>query len=153
PPSSPHAGRRRSERHSRDGFAPRNALHCRGGAAWCVGAHFRGLTIPQGAVPGRAPGFGHMAPTYLCRFPGSASYGRRGSALIIVVTRALPFSRHPEVRAKRASKGDGPSTSAVILRGPRCARAPQDDGSRVETIANEKAELRVAAQARRDALS
>ena len=34
-------------------------------------------------------------------------------------------SRHPEARAKRASKGDGP---AGILRGPRCARAPQDDG-------------------------
>ena len=32
----------------------------------------RGLTILKGAVPGRAPGFGHMAPTYLCRFPGSA---------------------------------------------------------------------------------
>src|SRR5579862_8794231 len=75
------AGRRSRERRGRDGFAPRNALHCWGGAAWCVGAHFRGLTIPQGAVPGRAPGFGHMAPTYLCRFPGSASYGRRGSAL------------------------------------------------------------------------
>ena len=32
----------------------------------------RGLTILTGAVPGRAPGLGHMAPTYLCRFPGSA---------------------------------------------------------------------------------
>src|SRR5580704_18398714 len=57
--------------------------------------------------------------------------------------------RHPEVRAKRASKGDGhPSrllptwalkipksvnrfrlASAGILRGSRCARAPQDDGT------------------------
>src|SRR6202045_5470632 len=37
--------------------------------------------------------------------------------------------RHPEVRAKRASKGDGPSPSAGILRGSRCARAPQDDGT------------------------
>src|ERR1700730_702280 len=37
--------------------------------------------------------------------------------------------RHPEVRAKRASKGDGPSASAAILRGSRCARAPQDDGT------------------------
>jgi len=27
-----------------------------------------------------------MAPTYLCRFPGSASYGRRGSALIHCMT-------------------------------------------------------------------
>ena len=41
----------------------------------------RGLTISKGAVPGRDPGFGHMAPTYLCRFPGSRSDGHRGSAL------------------------------------------------------------------------
>src|SRR5262249_11955800 len=31
----------------------------------------RGLTILKGAVPDRACGPGHMAPTYLCRFPGS----------------------------------------------------------------------------------
>ena len=41
----------------------------------------RGLTISKGAVPGRDPGFGHMAPTYLCRFPGSRSDGLCGSAL------------------------------------------------------------------------
>ena len=41
----------------------------------------RGLTILTGAVPGRARGLGHMAPTYLCRFPGSYSDGLRGSAL------------------------------------------------------------------------
>ena len=41
----------------------------------------RGLTISKGAVPGRDPGSGHMAPTYLCRFPGSRSDGHRGSAL------------------------------------------------------------------------
>ena len=93
-----------------------------------------------------------MAPTYLCRFPGSASYGRRGSALFNCCNARTILSRHPEVRAKRASKGDGPSASAGILRGLRCAQAPQDDGSRVETISNEKAELRVAAQARRDGL-
>src|SRR5580693_2263187 len=37
--------------------------------------------------------------------------------------------RHPEVRAERASKGDGPGASAGILRGSRCARASQDDGT------------------------
>src|ERR1043166_453287 len=37
--------------------------------------------------------------------------------------------RHPEALAKRASKGDGPARAA-ILRGPRFARAPQDDGQR-----------------------
>src|SRR5829696_1472939 len=31
----------------------------------------RGLTISTGAVPVLDPGLGHMAPTYLCRFPGS----------------------------------------------------------------------------------
>ncbi len=41
----------------------------------------RGLTILTGAVPGRDRGFGHMAPTYLCRFPGSHSDGHRGSVL------------------------------------------------------------------------
>src|SRR5215468_8033629 len=33
--------------------------------------------------------------------------------------------RHPEARAQRASKGDGPR--AAVLRGRRCAPAPQDD--------------------------
>src|SRR5436309_12505469 len=42
----------------------------------------RGLTIPEGAVPGRARGLGHMAPTYFCRFPGSKSDGLCGSALL-----------------------------------------------------------------------
>ena len=37
----------------------------------------------------------------------------------------MPLLRHPEVRAKRASKGDG--IGLVILRGPRFARPPQDD--------------------------
>ena len=36
----------------------------------------------MGAVPGRARGLGHMAPTYLRREPGiERSDGRRGSAL------------------------------------------------------------------------
>jgi len=43
----------------------------------------RGLTILTGAVPGRDRGFGHMAPTYLCRFPGSHSDGHRGSVLFL----------------------------------------------------------------------
>jgi 23S rRNA pseudouridine955/2504/2580 synthase len=36
-----------------------------------------------------------------------------------------PKHRHPEERAQRASKGDGPGR---ILRGPGVARPPQDDG-------------------------
>jgi 5-formyltetrahydrofolate cyclo-ligase len=41
------------------------------GAAGCDGVIPRGLTILTGAVPDRARGLGHMAPTYFCRFPGS----------------------------------------------------------------------------------
>src|SRR5262245_7763604 len=45
------------------------------------------------------------------------------------------FPRHPEVRAakQRASKDDGSAVATsgpCILRGPRYARAPQDDGER-----------------------
>jgi 23S rRNA pseudouridine2605 synthase len=39
-------------------------------------------------------------------------------------------SRHPDARAQRASKEDGTPSRPVILRGPREARAPQDDGAR-----------------------
>src|ERR1700720_3651116 len=45
-----------------------------------------------------------------------------------------PRFRHPEVRAQRASKGDGPGASAGILRGPRSAQAPQDDGTKVRGV-------------------
>ena len=48
-----------------------------------LGAHIPGaLSIHKGAVPDRAPGPGHMAPTYLGREPGiERSDGRGGSAL------------------------------------------------------------------------
>jgi len=48
---------------------------------------------------------------------------------IFIALPPLHVHRHPEVRAKRASKDDGPGASAGILRGSRCARAPQDDGN------------------------
>src|ERR1700683_1420224 len=48
------------------------------------------LSILKGAVPGRAPGLGHTAPTYLRREPGiERSDGRRGSALIFRFPRGL----------------------------------------------------------------
>jgi error-prone DNA polymerase len=49
--------------------------------------------------------------------------------IFIALPPLAPFKvyRHPEVRAKRASKDDGPGASACIPRGPRFARAPQDD--------------------------
>jgi len=46
-------------------------LHCRGGAAERVRSLIPGaLSILKGAVPGRARGLGHMAPTYFRREPG-----------------------------------------------------------------------------------
>ncbi len=48
---------------------------------------------------------------------------------VFIAIPPLNVHRHPEVRAKRASKDDGQGTSAGILRGPRYARAPQDDGN------------------------
>ena len=47
------------------------ALHWSGGAARCVRSHIPGaLSILKGAVPDRARGLGHMAPTYFRREPG-----------------------------------------------------------------------------------
>src|SRR4026208_1803730 len=47
------------------------ALHWSSGAARCVRSHIPGaLSILKGAVPGRARGLGHMAPTYFRREPG-----------------------------------------------------------------------------------
>ncbi len=40
---------------------------------------------------------------------------------------ATSYCRHPEVRAKRASKDDGPGVWSVILRGPRGAWPSQND--------------------------
>src|SRR3954466_2984098 len=54
----------------------------RAGLRCLLDTYSRGLTIPKGAVPGRARGSGHMAPTYFCRFPGSKSDGSCGSALL-----------------------------------------------------------------------
>ena len=57
-----------------DGESRSNALHSRGGAAECVRSLIPGaLSILKGAVPGRARGLGHMAPTYFRREPGIAT--------------------------------------------------------------------------------
>src|SRR5205807_2228066 len=48
-----------------------HTLHCSRGAARCVRSHIPGaLSILKGAVPDRARGLGHMAPTYFRREPG-----------------------------------------------------------------------------------
>jgi 5-formyltetrahydrofolate cyclo-ligase len=51
-----------------------------------------------------------------------------------------------------ALEGRRPGRFSSILRGPRCARAHQDDGLRVDSVSDQKIELRAAAQERRDAL-
>jgi error-prone DNA polymerase len=53
---------------------------------------------------------------------------------ILIAVPPPNIHRHPEARAKRASKDDGPSASAGILRGPRSARAPQDDGRFIDRL-------------------
>src|SRR5262249_46211016 len=52
-------------------IASAQALHWARGAARCVRSHTPGaLSILKGAVPDRARGLGHMAPTYFRREPG-----------------------------------------------------------------------------------
>ena len=67
------------------GAVRRCALHYSCGAARRVRSHIPGaLSILKGAVPDRARGLGHMAPTYLGREPGiESSDDRRGSALLL----------------------------------------------------------------------
>ena len=93
PEPKPRRGRRdrvaRSAPNDGGGNLPAHPLHCRSGAAVFVGYILPGPYDPKGAVPGRARGSGHMAPTYFCRFPGSKSDGSCGSALLsLVVIRA-----------------------------------------------------------------
>src|SRR5215208_3479897 len=56
--------------------------------------------------------------------------------------KASTFARHPEVRAQRASKGDGPSVAVHPSRAAK-ARPPQDDG---EGLARAVAALPTAVQ-------
>src|SRR5215475_12759244 len=57
-----------------DGKSPPRTLNCPGGAAEYVGSLIPGaLSILKGAVPDRARGLGHMAPTYFRREPGIAT--------------------------------------------------------------------------------
>src|SRR5213080_2290646 len=65
-----------------------HTLHCSRGAARCVRSIIPGaLSILKGAVPDRARGLGHMAPTYFRREPGiERSDGLGGSALSSPIT-------------------------------------------------------------------
>ncbi|MGD0419284.1 MAG: DUF6504 family protein [Xanthobacteraceae bacterium] len=92
-----------------------------------------GLTLPTRNVA-------HVARLIDLKLDALVAMQRAGfgfEAVGLAVTRVEPIparqselniDRHPEVRAQRASKGDGPNASAGILRGPRHARAPQDEG-------------------------
>src|SRR5215204_3169273 len=54
---------------------------------------------------------------------------RRAAAASATLQKTRPPARHPEARAQRASKDDRLEPGR-ILRGPRFARPPQDDGER-----------------------
>src|SRR5262249_9328591 len=61
----------RADAHFAAGIKIAHALHCSRGAARRVRSHIPGaLSILKGAVPDRARGPGHMAPTYFRREPG-----------------------------------------------------------------------------------
>ena len=90
------------------------ALHWPGGAARCVRSHIPGaLSILKGAVPDRARGLGHTAPTYFVGNPGST------------------LQRPSRLRTSNSFRPfDGSSTSGSIDRRqgrhpPRSARAPR----------------------------
>src|ERR1700760_2125447 len=106
------------------------ALHWRGGAARCARSHIPGaLSILKGAVPGRARGLGHMAPTYFRREPG-----------IDTPTAIAARTFHPS--ASRASRACAAPTNN-----------PTSSGlSDLDPIAQRKAELRREGRARREAL-
>src|SRR5262245_40487607 len=77
------------------------------------------------------------APVTIATLPllsNNESGCRSGSEISLIYFASCQLSlRHPEVRAKRASEDDGPAVAAAgpcILRGPCCARPPQDDGDR-----------------------
>src|SRR5437764_9251506 len=59
------------QRQVHAGAQTSKSLHCARGAARRVRSHIPGaLSILKGAVPDRARGLGHMAPTYFRREPG-----------------------------------------------------------------------------------
>ena len=94
----------------------------------------RGLTILKGAVPGRARGLGHMAPTYFCRFPGSRSDGHRGSALLSRSCLTQPKRQSPKAlppcrsagaarcHAGGGARGGGRDDCRAAVSGCGCAR-------------------------------
>src|SRR6185295_12323192 len=118
------------------------ALHWSSGAARCVRSHIPGaLSILKGAVPGRARGLGHMAPTYFRREPG----------IDASTAEAAPHfnprsDHHPRKRTIR---------SPPIFRCEHCGRPRAATGIDMTTPASPdavKATYRHAALARRDAL-
>ncbi len=106
----------------------------RAGLRGAFGVQFPGaLRSSTGAVPGRARGLGHMAPTYLCRFPGSAL--RRPSRLRTLSLRVVARCRSSRVVMKSA---DGLAATGL----PAWRR-----------ISIEESDLRTTSLARRDALA
>src|SRR5580658_7974975 len=89
------------------GNVPALALHWPCGAARCVRSHILGaLSILKGAVPGRARGLGHMAPTYFRREPGIATPTAerlRTCTVVIIALWQSPVSRLARMGAAGAA--------------------------------------------------
>jgi protein ImuB len=91
-----------------------------------------GLTSPTRSVP-------HVSRLIDLKLEALAamyddSFGFEAIGLAVTRAESMPerqtelnLDRYPEVRAQRASKGDGSEASVGILRGPHYTRAPQDD--------------------------
>ena len=98
----------------------------RAGLPGTTGAIIPGaLSILQGAVPVRARGFGHMAPTYFRREPGiERSNGRRGSALLChyragakrrdPVIPIIPAPPRNQIEIAGTKLGDGADASCLV---------------------------------------
>src|SRR6516162_10486653 len=72
----------------------------RRGAAWFVRSLIPGaLSILKGAVPGRARGFGHMAPTYFRREPGIDAPTAIAAPHLIAMTK-IADSDSPKARLR-----------------------------------------------------
>src|SRR6185437_12518902 len=93
------------------GTQPGHALHWQSGAARCVRRHIPGaLSILKGAVPDRARGLGHMAPTYFRREPGIATpTAERLRTVLPVLVMAAVFG-HPD-EGRSVSRIGMPGTS------------------------------------------
>src|SRR5262249_48687533 len=95
------------------------ALHSRCGAARYVRSLIPGaLSILKGAVPDRARGLGHMAPTYFRREPGIATPTAERLRTHAFQTPCFPKSSWPGIAVRRTASLRSPmSRPSHVLKG------------------------------------